>query len=232
MVRAPEPASQGLAAGPGLRGGAGVAGSGVACYKAPGVRLEKILIDGYNLLYKDGVLKNQAERSLEEAREQLVAMVGAYRTGDMEIVVIFDGRGGEGRRRKAPSPGVQVRFSRHPQTADHLILEIIGKEKRRRSLTVVTSDRKDIGRVAQAEGVRWISSESFLRRLQRAPRKPLPGGEKPASPSPEEMDYWLKRFGPEGAQGEETPPGAGGPLRPSRVSRRPRPISARRRASR
>ena len=195
--------------------------------------MEKILIDGYNLLYKDGVLKNQAERSLEEAREQLVAMVGAYRTGDTEIVVIFDGRGGgEGRRRKAASTGVQVRFSRHPQTADHLILEIIEKEKRRRSLTVVTSDRKDIGRIAQAEGVRWISSESFLRRLQRAPRKPVPGGGKPSSPSPEEMDYWLKRFGPEGAQGGETPPGAEGPLRPSRVSRRPRPISARRRASR
>jgi len=196
------------------------------------VRLEKILIDGYNLLYKDGVLKNQAERSLEEARDQLIAMVEAYRTGDTEIVVIFDGRGGEGRRRKAASTGVQVRFSRHPQTADHLILEIIAKEKRRRSLTVVTSDRKDIGRIAQAEGVRWISSESFLRRLQRTPRKPVPGGEKPASPSSEEMDYWLKRFGPEGGQEEETPPGDEGPLRPSRVSRRPRPISARRRASR
>lgn len=231
MVRSPEVPSQGLAAGLRLRG-AEVAGLRVACYKTAGVRVEKILIDGYNLLHKDGVLKNQAERSLEEAREQLVATVGAYRTGDTEIVVIFDGRGGEGRRRKASSPGVQVRFSRYPQTADQLILEIIEKEKRRRSLTVVTSDRKDIGRIAQAEGVRWISSESFLRRLQRTPRKPVPDGEKPAGPSPEEMDYWLKRFGPEGAEGGETPPGAEGPPRPSRVSRRPRPISARRRASR
>ncbi len=193
--------------------------------------MEKILIDGYNLLYRDGVLKNQAERSLEEAREQLIATVQAARGGDTEIVVIFDGRGGEAGRKRAASLGVQVRFSRYPQTADQLILEIIEKEKRRRSLTVVTSDRKDIGRIAQAEGVRWISSEAFLRRLRRTPRKPVPGGEKPAGPSPEELDYWLRRFGSEGAQGGESP-GAGETLRPSRVSKRPRPISARRRVSR
>jgi len=203
-----------------------------ACYKTAGVRVEKILIDGYNLLYKDGVLKNQAERSLEEAREELIAAVAAYRTGDMEIIVIFDGRGGESRGRTPRPAGVQVRFSRYPQTADRLILEILEKEKRRRSLTVVTSDRKDIGRIAQAEGVRWISSESFLRRLRRLPRKPASGGEKPAGPSSEEMDYWLKRFGHEGAEGGETSSGAEAPGRPSRVSRRPRPISARRRVSR
>jgi predicted RNA-binding protein with PIN domain len=194
--------------------------------------VEKILIDGYNLLYKDGVLKNQAERSLEEAREQLLAAVAAYRTGDTEIVVVFDGRGGEARHRPPAARGVQVRFSRYPQTADQLILEIIEREKRRRSLTVVTSDRKDIGRIAQAEGVRWISSESFLRRLQRAPRRPASEVEKPAGPSSEEMDYWLKRFGHEGAEGGDASPGAEGSNRPSRVSRRPRPISARRLASR
>jgi predicted RNA-binding protein with PIN domain len=207
-------------------------GFGGACYKTPGVRVEKILIDGYNLLYKDGVLKNQAERSLEEAREELIAAVAAYRSGDTEIVVVFDGRGGQSRRRTPAPPGVLIRFSRYPQTADRLILEIIEREKRRRSLTVVTSDRKDIGRIAQAEGVRWISSESFLRRLQRIPRKPISGGEKPAGPSAEEMDYWLKRFGHEEAEGEAASPGTEGAARPSRVSRRPRPISARRRGSR
>jgi len=193
--------------------------------------MEKILIDGYNLLYRDGVLKNQAERNLEEAREQLIAAVAAYRSGDVEIVLVFDGRGGGARVRKGAAGGVQVRFSRHPQTADQLILELLGREKRLSALTVVTSDRKDIGRIAQAEGVRWISSESFLRRLRRAPRKQDAGEEKPAHPSAEEMDYWLKRFGPEGA-GKEGPPGEEIPLRPSRVSRRPRPISARRRSSR
>jgi uncharacterized protein len=194
--------------------------------------VEKILIDGYNLLNKDGALKNQAERSLEEAREQLIAVVGAYRTADMEIVVVFDGRGDAGRSRRTGGAGVQVRFSRHPQTADQLILEIIDRERRRDRLTVVTSDRKDIGRIAQAEGVRWVSSESFLRRLRKTPRRVPAESEKPAVPSREEVDYWMRRFGSAGSGSAE---GASGPkVRPggSRDSRRASPISSKRRTSR
>lgn len=159
--------------------------------------MEKILIDGYNLLYKDGALKNLAERSLEEAREELVAAIASYRSGDTEIVVVFDGRGAESRRLKSSS-GIQVRFSHFPQTADEVILEMIEKERRRVSLTVVTSDKKDIGRVARAEGVRWISSEAFIRRLQRSRRSGGAAQEKPVNTPSSEVEYWLERFGPEG----------------------------------
>ena len=156
--------------------------------------MEKFLIDGYNLLYKDGVLKNLAERSLEEAREQLLASLAAYRTAQIEIVVVFDGRGAS-----APGSvsrrGVQVRFGPFPKTADQMILELIDREPRRTSLTVVTSDRKDIGRVARAEGVRWISSESFLSRVKRRGKDTRrPSGEKPGHTSEKEMEYWLKRI--------------------------------------
>jgi predicted RNA-binding protein with PIN domain len=192
--------------------------------------VEKILIDGYNLLHKDGALKNQAERNLEQAREELIARIGRYRSADMEIVVVFDGRGGG----SSPggglgAPGVQVRFSRFPQSADQLILEILEKERRRDRLTVVTSDRKDIGRTAQAEGARWVSSESFLRRLRRAPRREVAGREKPGTPSSEEVDYWMKRFRSEtgGIEG-----GSSGAERPSPASRSRSPISRRRRTSR
>ncbi len=159
--------------------------------------MEKILIDGYNLLYKDGALKNLAERSLEEARQELVAAIASYRSGDTEIVVVFDGRGAESWRLKSSS-GVQVRFSRFPQTADEVILEMIEKERRRVSLTVVTSDKKDIGRVARAEGVRWISSEAFIKRLQRVQRSGGTRQEKPVNTPSSEVEYWLERFGPEG----------------------------------
>ncbi len=172
-----------------------VAGARAACYKAAEVAVEKILVDGYNLLYKDGALKNLAERSLESAREQLLASLVGYRTSEMEITVVFDGQGAKSQR--CAAPGVTVRFSRYPETADEVILEIIGKERRRGSLTVVTSDKKHIGRAARAEGVRWISSETFLRRLSRDRREKGVPGEKPISTSPEELEYWLQRFGPE-----------------------------------
>jgi predicted RNA-binding protein with PIN domain len=165
--------------------------------------MEKILIDGYNLLYKDGVLKNMAERSLEEAREQLLDKLSAYRTGMMEILVIFDGAGASPTRSRSGRTGVQVRFSPPTKTADQVILELIDREPRRASLTVVTSDKKDIGRIARAEGVRWISSESFLRRLRR-PGKPgsKTDREKPAGTSAEELKYWLKRFGSDPSEGD------------------------------
>jgi predicted RNA-binding protein with PIN domain len=196
------------------------------------VEVEKILIDGYNLLHKDGVLKNRAERSLEEAREELIAEVSAYRSGDMELVLVFDGKGGDGRGRRAVAPGVEVRFSRYPQSADQLILEIIEKESRRNRLTVVTSDRKDIGKAVRAEGVRWISSESFLRRLKRRSGPGVPSTEKPAVSSSEEMDYWMKRFGSEEGRTAEEPPNSPVSSGRSTVPRRPRPISPRRRTSR
>jgi hypothetical protein len=164
--------------------------------------VEKILIDGYNLLYKDGVLKNLAERSLAEARERLLEMLAGSRTGEVEIVVVFDGRARE--ESAAPSvPGLKVLFSRHPKSADELILELLQRERRRRSLTVVTSDRKDIGRIARAEGVRWISSEAFLRRVRRAGG--AAPGEKPSTASAADVDYWLERFGDGSAQAGSGP---------------------------
>jgi len=166
--------------------------------------MEKILIDGYNLLYKDDALKNLAERSLEAAREQLVAGIAAYRTGDMEIIVVFDGRGAS-TARNSSRPGVQVRFSAFPKTADQLIVELMDREPRRSSLTVVTSDRKDIGRVVRAEGVRWISSESFLGRLRRARKSASsPAIDKPRQVSEDDVEYWLKRFASDPEQGEQT----------------------------
>ena len=158
--------------------------------------MEKIIIDGYNLMYKDGVLKNLAERNLEQARLSLLDSIAAYRTGEMEIVVVFDGQGGPGSRAPSKHSGVQVRFSHLPKTADQVIVEMIGREARRASLTIVTSDKKDIGRIARAEGVKWISSEAFLGRLRRSGKGATKREEeKPPSTSNEELEYWLKRFG-------------------------------------
>jgi len=165
--------------------------------------MEKLLIDGYNLIFRDAVLKQLAEKNLEEARERLLESLSAYRTRTMEIVVVFDGAGASSTNSPSGRAGVQVRFSASKKTADRLILDLIEREPRRASLTVVSSDRKDIGSIARAEGVRWISSESFLRRLRR-PAKPAVAAdrEKPPAPSADEMKYWLRRFGSDPSEGE------------------------------
>ena len=158
--------------------------------------MEKLIIDGYNLMYKDGVLKNLAERNLEQARAALLDSISAYRTSAMEIVVVFDGQGGSGEAAPSTHAGVRVTFSRPPRTADQVIVEMMSSESRRGSLTVVSSDKKDIGRIARAEGIKWISSETFLGRLRRSQgKKPKRDDEKPPATSPQEMEYWLRRFG-------------------------------------
>jgi predicted RNA-binding protein with PIN domain len=161
--------------------------------------METILIDGYNLLHKDPALKKLAGRSLEQAREELLDRLAAYRSGDVAIVVVFDGREQRGTHGARRRPGVEARFSRPPLSADQVILDMIAGERRRASLLVVTSDAKDIGRSARAEGVRWISSEAFFRRLAggRKPKGQRRGerqDEKPAAVAASEIDYWIKKF--------------------------------------
>lgn len=172
--------------------------------------MEKILIDGYNLLHKDPALQKMARHSLEQARETLLDQLAAYRSGDMLIQVIFDGResAGTAARRRA---GVDVRFSRPPRSADETILEIIAAAPRRSSLLVVTSDVKDIGRAARAEGARWISSEAFLRRLHvsRGPKargNKIGEGEKPGVVAAAEVEYWLREFDPGPEEADPEPP--------------------------
>ena len=155
--------------------------------------MEKILIDGYNLLHKDETLRQLAARDLQAARDRLVATLAAHRRGRTEMVVVFDGRG-PGSVASGP-PGIKVLFSPAGRSADHLILQLVENERRRSRLTVVTSDAKDIGRAARAEGVKWISSEAFLRRLAGAGARPAGASEKPESSTPEEVEYWRRQFG-------------------------------------
>ncbi len=173
--------------------------------------MEKILVDGYNLLHKDPALQEMARHSLEQARETLLDQLAAYRSGDVLIRVVFDGRAGGGATGAPRRAGVEVRFSRPPRSADQTLLEMIAAEPRRSSLLVVTSDVKDIGRAARAEGARWISSEAFLRRLHaaRGPKarsREGAEGEKPGLVGPSEVEYWLRKFDPGPEETDPEPP--------------------------
>jgi len=179
--------------------------------------MEKILIDGYNLIHKDERLLSLSRSSLEQAREALVDLLAGYRSGEVVIVVVFDGQPGTGPRTPARR-GVRTVFSRAPRTADDLLLEMIAAERRRASLLVVTSDVKDIGRAARAEGARWISSEAFLRRLAPAAKRRTArvagARDKPEAVDAAEVDYWLRKFDPGlDAEGREV----ASPPRPTRL---------------
>ena len=156
--------------------------------------MQKMIVDGYNVLHADPDLKQMIRRDLQEARRILVRRLTEY-LGDrrVQVTLVFDGRGGL-TDVDVEIPGkLQVLYSAAGQTADEVIVGILERSDSPRRFIVVTSDMADIGRTARAMGAGLLSSRDFLTRIQpaAAPDEPADGE------TPVDLDYWLKQFGQE-----------------------------------
>lgn len=163
--------------------------------------MQKIIVDGYNLIHADPRLqKKMAGGGPERAREGLLARIRAYVAArDVRVTVVFDGRGGL-TEAEAVIPGrLQIIYSAGGQTADEVIVETLHAAANPREFIVVTSDMADIGRSVRAIGAEVMPSPTFLERMRRAGRAAPPSA---APGEPEvDVDYWLEQFG-EGRDGE------------------------------
>jgi predicted RNA-binding protein with PIN domain len=136
-------------------------------------------------------------KKLEAVREAFIQKVSrVYAQKKMKIVVVFDGRAEFGSS-TIHYPNVTVKFSRHPETADDVINTIIRNCKNPKQLTVVSSDAKDIGRVAKAHGVALWNADDFLNHLFK--EKEASTGSAATNNnrklSPDEIDSWLTYLG-------------------------------------
>jgi predicted RNA-binding protein with PIN domain len=122
------------------------------------------------------------------------------RTKKLRLIVVFDG---------APDPqfpdgssyrGVGIFYSRQGSDADARIVEMVEAERNKKSLVVVTSDRKLNSRV-RACGARVMRSGELRRMLDEAVES-APGQE-PDAPDikDDEMNKWLRYFGVEESDG-------------------------------
>ena len=156
--------------------------------------MQKMIVDGYNVLHADPDLKQMIRGNLQKARQNLVRRVTDYLGNRrVQVTLVFDGRGGL-TDVDVEIPGrLQVVYSAAGQTADELIVGILERSDNPRQFIVVTSDMADIGRTAGAMGAGLLSSRDFLRRIRPAADSdsPADGG------APEDLDYWLKQFGQE-----------------------------------
>lgn len=157
--------------------------------------MQRILIDGYNLLHADPGLHKRAGSDLERARGELIGRLAVYvAERSVRITVVFDGSGLMSDT-EMPVPGrLQVVYSASGQTADEVIVEALRNSANAREYIVVTSDMADIGRSARGMGARVISSSSFLDRLGASgvePESDAGGGE---VGDDVDVDYWLERF--------------------------------------
>jgi predicted RNA-binding protein with PIN domain len=117
-----------------------------------------LLIDGYNLLKRGGAFLSGPAGDLESARRMLLEELFAYKKGKkLRITVVFDAPHGTSlSRTREGFRGIEVIYSRHGESADVVIVEII--RKRQAGTAVVTSDRAVIDE-AKRNGIPFITSD-------------------------------------------------------------------------
>lgn len=155
--------------------------------------MQKLIVDGYNVVHADPRLTRLARSDLQAARSELIRRLTRYLgSKNVLLTVVFDGHGGI-TDVDVEIPGrLQVMYSPSGQTADELILEILEAAANPREYVVVTSDMADIGRSAKSIGASILKSPDFLARIE-------PRGSKsrnaPSDATNDDVDYWMRRFG-------------------------------------
>ncbi len=187
---------------------------------------ETFLIDGYNFLLRSFRFL-EAQHGLEAARAKLEVRLREFLRASgqrVRVVLVYDGAKGFGSASLGEDPaggpsggGLEVVFSRPPRSADEHILDACKLWKGPGTLTVVTSDLKDIAARVRGPGLRHATSEEFAEMLDEALMRPRGAAEEvppesalgPEKPSPEEItpqevDDWLRIFSQ-----PKPPPGRG-----------------------
>ncbi len=170
--------------------------------------VQKVIVDGYNVIHADESLKRMAARGLEDARGALVARLRDYLAErSVSITVVFDGAGRLTDVDVAVPGRLQLLFTAGGQTADEMILRMLEESSNPREYIVVTSDMTDIGRNARAMGACVVRSGEFLARIRpKRGRSGSDGGsERDSMP---DVDFWLGQFGRDSKDDGGEPDGA------------------------
>lgn len=164
---------------------------------------EHLLVDGYNLIKADPILRDHEKVSLKAARQALEGALRRYfrRTG-ARIQIFYDGDQDPdvGPRESAAGDGVEIAFSRSPQKADDLIKHAVQARHGARYLRVISSDR-EIRRFAGRHKVASTPAPLFAEELECPPAQssadpvmPPPELDPDLSLAPDEVASWEKLF--------------------------------------
>jgi hypothetical protein len=157
------------------------------------------LIDGYNLLYAMGVLRDRlGPHGLEQARRRLLGFLrGGHAATDIVTVVFDASRAPPGAHEVQDYQGIHVRFAVHQQEADELIEELIRHDAAPKQLTVVSDDHR-IQQAAERRRCIVLNCAAYLDWLERHrhTRAPPPSERtaKPENLSAAERERWLREF--------------------------------------
>lgn len=119
----------------------------------------KIIIDGYNLMYRmevTGTLEQKRERMLEALAEFLTI-------NPAEMLVVFDGKNNPSMHRgKEVKHGIKIFYSANGEIADDYIMEMIEKRTgKAKNYLIVSSDRQ-ITSFAKEHFMKIMTSDEFV----------------------------------------------------------------------
>ncbi|MFW5902108.1 MAG: NYN domain-containing protein [Thermodesulfobacteriota bacterium] len=153
-----------------------------------------IIVDGYNLIRRSNVLAPLDQTDLELGRDSLLDRLAAYKKlKGHQITVVFDGAAQYSVfDRSDRQKGINIRFSRHGETADAVIKRMALREGEK--ALVVSSDR-EVSESSAATGAAVIGAGEFEDKLAMAEYMAVKG----ASPESENETGWTpntKKKGP------------------------------------
>lgn len=155
---------------------------------------EKIIIDGYNMLHLVDAYRGEINKDLQTAREKLLRDLQNYRAiKNITIIVVFDGSPDV----SYPSNyrGIGVIFSHAPRKADPIIMDLIRKEDKKRSISIVTNDH-EITNFARAANCNCLSPQEFYQRIKSIQNTLTDIDTKfDGEMKPEELAEWKMIFG-------------------------------------
>lgn len=158
--------------------------------------MNKIIIDGYNMIHRVPDLCKFLDESLEKARNELILQLKSYlMRSKVEITLVFDGNQPVfGSDASNSHKYLRIIFSKYPFKADPLIKDLIKREQKKKSLILV-SDDADIIQHAKSHGSKVLSPVAFYQRIEgRFHGKEL-NNKFDQEMTEEELSKWLEIFG-------------------------------------
>jgi len=135
--------------------------------------VERLLVDGYNIVHAWPELKGLMKQSLEDARERLVDRLAVYsQVTGADVTVVFDAhKTAAMSSAEETRSGVRIVFTRKGMSADHAIERMAYRLAGDRDpLMVATNDRFQRDLVAGMGGA-VISAEELQRRVVDAEKQ-------------------------------------------------------------
>lgn len=104
--------------------------------------MDRLIVDGYNMIFAWPELAALKDVKLEDARDLLVAMLADYAAMTQQrVTVVFDShRRADAEASEQMISGVQVLYSGRKTSADHVIEKLLFEARPGDEVTVATSD--------------------------------------------------------------------------------------------